>query len=228
VHARRPENCFVWRQETPEYNEPSVEDDMKTASNERPISLEYSTWRFQPATARFALRVNHRSGPISYDATVGLADTRLDFDAAGISRVAFTLNGGLKPGDGTEPRLRGVPALHAAGLMKFESSRVTSLGAGRVLVSGTLTTASRTHAIEFELAIEPRQKGLELELELIATGEVDHRILGVWWIPAGPLKTKTTLTAIAPLEPIAHSEQHSARPQRPRRVNDRYRFMAAA
>ena len=169
-------------------------------------------------------------GPIRVAGAFRRADGLLRFDTEGDIRIRFTIDtAGLEFRDEqTDPRPRSysLPGFAAGPVMRFESTHVADHGAGRLHVIGQLAVGARCTPLELEVrAIE-----VNGSLEVTATAIVDHRRLGLTWIPAGPQKAPTELAVRARLIPITDAARHGSvavgRRRRPLPVNSRYSFMA--
>jgi polyisoprenoid-binding protein YceI len=176
----------------------------------------------------FELLIKHRSGPIRIAGTAGLveADFELDAEGAGAGRLAFTIDTArLGVTSARDPRARGNQLLEVARgtLVRFESSEVTSFEPGVIGVSGKLEGGGR----RLPLTMRLRTRQRKTSLDVTATAVVDHRQLGLFWIPAGPLKAPTELMVRARLRRLTDPDvvRTRARLRRRHGRNSRYGFM---
>ena len=98
---------------------------------------------------------------------------------------------------------------------------MTDLGAGRTRVSGQLVGPTASVPLELELSAA-RENG---SLDLTASASVDHRRLGVSWVPAGPLRAATDLVVHLQLHAAPEPELQVSRLRRSEPLGSRYRFM---
>jgi polyisoprenoid-binding protein YceI len=185
-------------------------------------------WVVDRSGSMFELLIKHRSGPIRIAGTAGLVEADFEIDAAGAGagRLAFTIDTArLGVTSSRDPRARGNRLLEVARgtLVRFESSKVRSIEPGVIGVSGRLEGGGR----RLPLTMRLRARHQKTSLDVTATAVVDHRQLGLLWIPAGPLKAPTELVVRARLRRLTDSDEVRCRPQlRPRRPrNSRYGFM---
>ena len=203
---------------------------MSTALNDhRLLSTRGAAWRLEPLSSTFELKVRHRFGPIFVARSFRRVDGLLQFDTSGDIRVGLTIDTATleAPGERSDPRSRGprFPDVGASPVTRFESTRVTDHGAGRSHVAGRLSVGGRWMPLEFGVRVTMHEGSLEVR----ATTVVNHRRLGLTWIPAGPLKAPTELVVRARLIRVTDDEARGsiaiARGRRSTAVNSRYSFM---
>jgi hypothetical protein len=169
-------------------------------------------------------------GPICVAGGFRRADGLFRFDTAGDIRIRFTIDtAGLELRDEqNDPRSRSynLPGFASGPVVRFESTAVADHGAGRLHVIGQLAVGARCMPLEVGI----RAMEVDGSLDVMATALVDHRRLGLTWIPAGPLKAPTELAMRARLIPITDAARRGSvgipRRRRPTAVNSRYSFMA--
>ena len=188
-----------------------------TTSHAQPSSHPTGSWTIEPAELVSTVTVKLRSGPITYIARAKLerGEVRLGRDRMQIDLVLGS--DGLDATADRDPRVRGyrLPLGEPGSAMRFESTDITSVS-GETRVAGLLTVGERVLPIGFDLRTRVRDGSPEL----IATAIVDHRRLGIHWLPSTPVKAATELVVRARLSPAVSSS-------RKRPLDGRYRFMAS-
>jgi polyisoprenoid-binding protein YceI len=191
------------------------------------LSTRDAAWQLSTRST-FELTVKPRSGPIRVAGSIRLIDGLFQIDSAGEISIAVTVDtaGLVIHGERRDPRLRShrFPDLAGHAFVRFESTRVSDDGTGLLHVTGVLAAGTKRVPLEF-LA---RVMNTDGSLELSATAVVNHRRLGLVWVPAGPLKVPTELVIRTRLIPVTADERASTtarRRRRPLAINSRYHVM---
>jgi hypothetical protein len=189
-----------------------------TTSHAQPLSHPTGSWTIEPAELVSTITVKLRSGPVTYVATANLerGEIRIGRDHVRIDLVLGS--DGLDAAADRDPRVRGyrLPLGEPGSAVRFESTGITTAASGETRVAGLLTVGERAIPIGFDL----RTRARDGSPELVAIAGVDHRKLGIHWLPSTPVKAATELVVRARLAPTVGSS-----PRR-RPLDHRYRFMA--
>jgi polyisoprenoid-binding protein YceI len=165
-------------------------------------STRVAAWRLDHSGSTFELTVKPRSGPIRVMGSIRLADGLLRIDSAGAVQMSFGIDtDGIEISGGhRDPRLlsRTFPGVEGNAVIPFESTRVIDQGAGRLHVTGRLAVGAKHVPLDFAARVTITGGSLEIA----GTAVVDHRRLGMTWLPAGPLKAPTEVVLRARLIPI--------------------------
>ena len=195
--------------------------------NHQQVFSRYA-WLTESLTASATVTVKHRTGPIVVKGTVRLVDISQSMNLAGDTAIGFTIDTvSISRDAGPWIRSSVVPLRHGP-VGRFESTRVEARGMGSFQLHGLLTIADEQIPVALEL--RETQSGDELQWT-VQTTVADHRRLGLWWIPIGPLKAPTEILMTGRLDravdTIAPSGTQRARPRR-RASNNRYSFMGGS
>ena len=183
------------------------------------------TWSVDRGSASFELTVRHRSGPVRLVGTLEGVAAAIEVDGSGTQRFTFAADTTrIEVSNDRRPRWRAGQLLDTAGYatVRFESTSVTDLGAGRMRVAGRLVGATASVPLELELSAA-HENGY---FDMTASTNVDHRRLGVSWVPAGPLRAATDLIVRLRLHAAPGPEPRALRRRRSEPLGSRYRFMA--
>ena len=183
-----------------------------------------TAWRLERDEATFELTIRHRAGPVQLTGAMQVVDAVLETDEVGVRHVAFVVDTGritVSPVGMPPWRAGRLLGRRGDATLRFESTGVADLGAGEARVSGRLAGGNADHPLEIRLETRDANGALDVT----AHANVNHRQLGVLWIPAGPLRAQTELVLRCRLVPAAERGLSIARPRRTVALGRRYRLM---
>lgn len=195
------------------------------------LSTGETTWRLDHPSSTFELTVKPRSGPVHVAGSLRLVDSLLRIDSNGEIQITATIDTSSVEieGERYDPRLRfpAFPDVKRNAAVRFKSTRVIEQGAGRLRVIGELAAGVKCVPVEFTARVKNTNGSLEID----ATMAVNHRRLGMPWLPGGPLKAPSELVVRADLSPteghVPSATTAVPRRRRPRPINSRYHLMAS-
>lgn len=178
-----------------------------TTTTTSPLAQLAGTWKVDPSELVSAVTVKHRSGPVTYiaRAAVELGLVRV---TPGHVQVDVVLDpDSVATAGNRDPRWDAYTAVlrEAGSVVRFESSRISTVSPDITRVTGRLRVGRRRVAVSFELRTTERDGALDL----VATLAVAHRRLGLHWLPAGPLKAPTELVVRARLASVVRTAAHT-------------------
>jgi polyisoprenoid-binding protein YceI len=177
-----------------------------TLEQRRPRRAKPAVWRLGRAGLTFELKVKPRHGPVTVAGVLSRIDGTVEIDADGRLGIRSLIDtSSVQHRTGGDPRLdvhvrRTVESSRP--LILFESQKtVRESATGRFRVKGHLRIGARARRIPMELHATVNRTGTSLSL--VGRIPVDHRRLGLTWLPAGPLKAPTEVVVRADLVPSA-------------------------
>jgi hypothetical protein len=176
----------------------------------RPRRTRAAAWRLDRSGVTFELKVKPRHGPVTIAGAVSRIDGTLQIDTDGQLGIRFLMDiSSVRHRRRDDPRLdvhlrRALDSSRR--LILFETDRMTKRepGAGRFRVRGHLRIGAGARRVPMEFDATLTRRGNSLWL--VARIPVDHRRLGLTWLPSGPLKAPTEVVVRARLVPRGPEE----------------------
>jgi polyisoprenoid-binding protein YceI len=181
-----------------------------TTTLKRRRRTKAAAWKLDRSGVTFELKVKPRHGPITFAGAFSRIEATLQIDADGRLTIRSLIDASsVRYRRGEDPRLdmhlrRALDSSRPLILFETEQMSEPASGAGRFHVGGHLRIGAGAPPVPVQLDATVSRTGNSLRF--VGRIPVDHRRLGLAWLPSGPLKAPTEVVVHARLVPAAGRE----------------------